>query len=99
MRWGRSCARSAYLSRGAGSELDEWADRMGSSEIAGGRGKEKWHSNQLEDKEQAYLRRVNRAIFKVNNGCLRAAKGEQASNSRRRNDQDDPGKITKRCLA
>ena len=31
-------------------------------------------SNQLEDKEQAYLRRVNRAIFKANNGCLRAAK-------------------------
>ena len=32
------------------------------------------NSNQLEDKEQAYLRRVNRAIFKANNGCLRAAK-------------------------
>ena len=30
--------------------------------------------NQLEDKEQTYLRRVNRAIFKANNGCLRAAK-------------------------
>ena len=30
--------------------------------------------NQLEDKEQAYLRKVNRAIFKANNGCLRAAK-------------------------
>ena len=32
------------------------------------------HSNQLEDKEQAHLRTVNRAIFKANNGCLRAAK-------------------------
>ena len=30
--------------------------------------------NQLEDKEQAYLRKVNRAIYKANNGCLRAAK-------------------------
>ena len=30
--------------------------------------------NQLEDKEQAYLRKVNRAIFRANNGCLRAAK-------------------------
>ena len=30
--------------------------------------------NQLEDKEQAYLRKVNRAMFKANNGCLRAAK-------------------------
>ena len=32
------------------------------------------NSNQLEDKEQAYLKKVNRAIFKANNGCLRAAK-------------------------
>ena len=32
------------------------------------------NSNQLEDKEQAYLRKVNRAIFKANNGCLRTAK-------------------------
>ena len=32
------------------------------------------NSNQLEDREQAYLRRVNRAIFKANNGCLRAAR-------------------------
>ena len=30
--------------------------------------------NQLEDKDQAYLRKVNRSDFKVNNGCLRAAK-------------------------
>ena len=38
--------------------------------------------NQLEDKEKAYLRKVNRTIF--NNGCLKAAKqilmgGTQAS--------------------
>ena len=37
--------------------------------------------NQLEDKEQASLRKVNRAILKANNGCLRAAK-LIASNSR-----------------
>ena len=36
--------------------------------------KKNTNSNQLEDKEQAYLRKVNRAIFKANNGCLRAAK-------------------------
>ena len=28
----------------------------------------------MEDKEQAHFRKVNRAIFKANNGCLRAAK-------------------------
>ena len=48
--------------------------------------KKNMYSNQLEDKEQAYLRKVNRAIFKANNGCLRAAKqilmgGTQASPS------------------
>ena len=32
------------------------------------------NSTQLEDREQAYLKRVNRAIFKANNGSLRAAK-------------------------
>ena len=58
------------------------------------------NSNQLEDEEQAHLRRVNRTIFKANNGCLRAAKQimlvSTQSYSRTRNDKDDPDKITKR---
>ena len=42
------------------------------------------NSNQLADKEQPYLRRMNRAVPKANNGCLRAAKkitmgGKQAT--------------------
>ena len=38
------------------------------------RKKRKGETRTLEIKEQAYLRRVNRAIFKANNGCLRPAK-------------------------
>ena len=60
----------------AQAERDEWtnlierARRKQEEEEA----KKNKCPNQLEDKEQAYLRKVNRAIFKANNGCLRAAK-------------------------
>ena len=61
------------------------------------------NSNQLEDKEQAYLRKVNRAIFKANNGCPESSEtdhnGMQTTNSRRRNDKDDPGKTPERRFA
>ena len=49
-------------------------DSKGTHETAGRRGEKKTISNRLEEKEQAHLRKVNRAIYKANNGCLRAAK-------------------------
>ena len=60
----------------AEAERDEWANLIERAQKKQQDEEEKKNKcpNQLEDKEQAYLRKVNRAIFKANNGCLRAAK-------------------------
>ena len=60
----------------AEAERDEWTNLIERAQRKQQEEEEKRNQcpNQLEDKEQAYLRRVNRAIFKANNGCLRAAK-------------------------
>ena len=92
-------SRSAGLNqRLAEAERDEWGGMIERAHKKQQDEEERknTNSNQLEDKEQAYLRKVNRAMFKANNGCLRAAKqnmlGEHASFYRRRNDKDDSGK-------
>ena len=100
-------SRSAGLNqRLAEGERDEWGGLIQRAFMKQQDDEERTNanSNQLEHKDQAYLRKVNRAIFKANNGCLRAAKqimlgSKQASNSRRRNDKDDPGKTSERRLA
>ena len=79
----RSCTKNTTQDqpgldqRLAEAELDEWGSLIQREHKKNSRRKRKEknaNSNQLEDKEQACLRRVNRAIFKANNGCLRAAK-------------------------
>ena len=70
-------SRSAGLNqRLAEAERDEWGGLIQRALMKQQDEKERKNanSNQLEDKEQAYLRKANRAIFKANNGCLRAAK-------------------------
>ena len=47
----------------------------------------------MEEKEQAHLRKVNRAIFKANNGCLRAAKQIMMGNK-----QATPGEETTKMI-
>ena len=60
----------------AEAERDEWTNLIERARRKQQEEEEKKNMcpNQLEDKDQAYLRKVNRAIFKANNGCLRAAK-------------------------
>ena len=70
-------SKAAGLNRRlAEAERDEWANLIERARRKQQEEEEKKNKcpNQLEDKEQAYLRKVNRAIFKANNGCLRAAK-------------------------
>ena len=60
----------------AAAEQDEWGGLIDWACQKHQEEEERKHvySNQLEDKEHAHLRRASRAIFKANNGCLRAAK-------------------------
>ena len=70
-------SKSASLNqRLAEAEREEWTNLIERARRKQQEEEEKKNicSNQLEDKEQAYLRKVNRAIFKANNGCRRAAK-------------------------
>ena len=70
-------SKSAGLNqRLAEAERDEWANLIERARRNQKEDEEKKNTcpNQLEDKEQAYLRNVYRAIFKPKNGCLRAAK-------------------------
>ena len=81
MRLRRSCTWSitqdqrGLNQRLAEAEQDEWGRLIQRAHKKQKDEEEKnTNSNHLEDKEQAYLRRVNRAIFFANNGCPRAAK-------------------------
>ena len=70
-------SKSAGLNRRlAEADRDEWRNLIRRAQTKQQEAEERRNanSNQLEDKDQAYLRRVNRAIFKANNRCLRAAK-------------------------
>ena len=69
--------RAAGLNqRLAAAEQDEWDGLIERALQKQLEEEDRKHANSihLADKEQPYLRRMNRAIFKANNGCLRAAK-------------------------
>ena len=66
-------SRSAGLNqRLAEAERDEWRGliQRAHKKQQDEEERKNANSNQSEDKEQAYLRKVNRAIFKASNGCL-----------------------------